>query len=133
MSTGPLADGAKSAAPSALSKFWPLLLIVLLLSLLTQGAQYWRGEQQGQVLRGLARPGDIVMLSNRSCVFCARARSWLDEQRIPYRECFIESDADCAAMYRAQLAPGTPTFVLRGQHRVVGFDKERISELLARP
>lgn len=119
------------ARPSAFSSLWPLALIVLAVSGLMQGVQYWQGEQQGQALRALVRPGDVLMLSSRTCTFCTQARAWLDAQRIPYRECFIESDADCAAQYRAQMAPGTPTFVLRGQQRVVGFDKERIRQLLA--
>jgi len=117
----------------ARSTFWPVILIVLVVGGLVQVAQHFQGEKQGRALRELARPGDIVMLSSKTCYFCTQARNWLDEQRIPYRECFIETDADCAALYRAQMAPGTPTFVLRGQHRVVGFDKDRISQLLTRP
>jgi len=119
------------ARPSSFSSLWPLALIVVAVSALVQGVQYWQGEQQGQALRALVRPGDLLMLSSRTCTFCAQARAWLDAQRIPYRECFVESDAECAAQYRAQMAPGTPTFVLRGQQRVVGFDKERIRQLLA--
>lgn len=125
---------SKPARASGLtsSALWPLLLIVLVVGGLMQVARYWQSEQQGQALRALVQPGDVLMLSSSSCVFCTQARGWLDAQRIPYRECFIESDAECAAQYRAQMAPGTPTFVLRGQQRVVGFDKERIRQLLAR-
>ncbi len=70
------------------------------------------------------------MLSSTSCVFCLRARTWLEAEQIAFSECFIETDAACAALYRAQMAPGTPTFLVKGQ-RVVGFDKQRLVELLA--
>jgi len=118
--------------PAALRKLLPLALIVAGVWLLSAVAGHWRGAQQAERLRELAGPGDIVMLSSRSCIFCDRARSWLDAQRVPYSECFIESNAACAEAYRAQMAPGTPTFVLRGRSRVVGFDRERIVSGLER-
>ncbi len=113
------------------SSFGPLLLLVGLVMGLSQAAQYWQAEKQGQVLRERAKPGDILMISSEHCVYCTQARNWLNAQQVAYRECFIEQDADCMAQYRAHMAAGTPTFVLRGQHRVLGFDKERIAQLLA--
>jgi glutaredoxin len=112
-----------------LREFAPLLLIVTLVMGGSQLAQRWQAGSQADSLRALARPGDIVMLSSTDCVFCRRARSWLDAEKISYSECFIETDAACAELYRAQLAPGTPTFLVKGQ-RIVGFDKQRIVELL---
>lgn len=112
-----------------LREFWPLLVIVLLVWGASQAAQLWQSRSQAVSLRAVARPGDIVMLSSTDCIFCRRAREWLDAEQIAYRECFIELDAACAELYRAQLAPGTPTFLVRGQ-RVVGFDKPRLIELL---
>lgn len=105
-----------------------LLTLALIVAATLGGSrllQVWQAGEQGQVLRDLARPGDIVMLSSTTCVYCARARSWLSEERVPHRECFIERDAACLAQYQAQLAPGTPTFLVRGQ-RIVGFDRARI-------
>ncbi|MCV2354391.1 glutaredoxin family protein [Paucibacter sp. B2R-40] len=113
-----------------LREFAPLLLIVLLVMGASQLAQHWQARSQGDSMRTLARPGDIVMLSSTDCVFCRRARSWLDAEKISYSECFIETNAACAELYRAQMAPGTPTFLVRGQ-RMVGFDKQRMVELLA--
>lgn len=112
-----------------LREFWPLLVIVLLVWGASQAAQLWQSRSQADSLRAAVRPGDIVMLSSVDCIFCRRAREWLDAEQIAYRECFIETDAACAALYRAQLAPGTPTFLVRGQ-RVVGFDKPRLIELV---
>lgn len=112
-----------------LRELWPLLVIVLLVWGGSQVAQRWQSRGQADSLRAAVRPGDIVMLSSVDCIFCRRAREWLDAEKIAYRECFIELDAACADQYRAQLAPGTPTFLVRGQ-RVVGFDKPRLIELL---
>jgi glutaredoxin len=113
-----------------LREYGPLVAIVLLVLGVTQAVQHWQAGAQAQSLRVAARPGDIIMLSSTNCVFCLRARNWLDAEKIAYSECFIETDAACAALYRAQMAPGTPTFLVKGQ-RVVGFDKQRLVELLA--
>ncbi len=116
-------------ARRALREFWPLLAIVLLVMGASQWAQQWQAGTQADSLRALVRPGDIVMLSSTDCIFCKRARTWLDAEKIAYSECFIENDAACAALYRAQMAPGTPTFLVKGQ-RIVGFDKQRMVEVL---
>ena len=121
---------AGSRVQRALREYGPLLLIVLLMMGGSQIAQNWQARGQAEKLRALVRPGDIVMLSSTDCIFCLRARTWLDAEKIAYKECFIETDAACAALYRAQMAPGTPTFLVKGQ-RVVGFDKPRLVELLA--
>ncbi|HEX2010571.1 MAG TPA: glutaredoxin family protein [Roseateles sp.] len=112
------------------------LLVLLGLVALSWGASQWIGgrqaEQQGQALRELARPGDIVMLSSVGCVFCKRASAWLVEQKVTHRECFIERDAACMAEYQARGARGTPTFVVRGR-TLLGFDPERIRAILRPP
>lgn len=111
-----------------------LVLIVLIAAFV--GISQWAGnrqaDEQGARLRALARPGDIQMLSSEHCVFCKLARDWLTEQRVPFTECLIERDGACMAEYQARGARGTPTFVVRG-HTLLGFDRERIVELLGRP
>ena len=100
------------------------------------GGAQWAGgreaQRQGEALRELARPGDILMLSSTTCVFCKRASAWLQEQQVPHRECFIERDAACLAEYQARGARGTPTFVVRGQ-TVLGFDPQRLRAILRSP
>jgi len=116
---------------SRIRELWPLAVI---LALVVGGSALLRARaagEQGQALRELARPGDIVMLSSATCIFCTRAREWLTEQRVPFRECFIESDAACRAEFQARSGPGTPTFVVRGQ-TVVGFDPARLHLSLSR-
>lgn len=73
----------------------------------------------------LARPGDIRMLSSETCPWCLVARRYFTAEGVPFSECFVERDAQCAADYRAAGAQGTPTLIVRG-HRVIGFDRQRI-------
>ena len=88
--------------------------------------------EQGQVLRAQAKPGDILMLGSRTCIYCDRARAWLTEQQVPFKECVIETDPACLAEFQARGGQGTPTFVIRGRTRV-GFDPTGIAEILSSP
>ncbi len=112
------------------------IVVLLLIVAVAWGLSRWAGrgveEAQAQALRETARPGDIVMLSSTTCVFCKQASAWLVEQRVPHCECLIERDAECRAEYQSRGAGGTPTFVVRGQ-TITGFDRERIRAVLARP
>jgi len=119
------------STPSILRNLWPLALIIALVMGGTALLRARAAGEHGQALRELARPGDIVMLSSATCIFCTRAREWLTEQRVPFRECFIESDAACRAEFQARSGPGTPTFVVRGQ-TLVGFDPARLHLSLSR-
>ena len=102
-----------------------LLLLVLLLS---GASEWWREHQATALGRQLAlasRPGDIQMLSSLSCVFCDRARRWMGVHQVPFTECFIERDADCARRYQALGARGTPTLLVRGQAQL-GFSADHV-------
>ena len=78
------------------------------------------------------KPGDIVMLSSLTCVYCAQARAWFETNRVPYSECVIERDAACAAAYESLRAPGTPVLLVRGR-RLLGFDAAQIVAALSAP
>lgn len=108
---------------------WVLLALVAGFVGLSQWAGGRQADAQAEQLRALARPGDILMLSSETCVFCKRAHAWLSEQQVPFRECLVERDGACMAEYQARGARGTPTFVVR-DHTVIGFDRPRIVELL---
>ena len=105
------------------------LLIALAAWVVLQSWQSYSDRKAGVALAALAKPGDIVMLSSETCAYCKSASRYMTEHQIPFRECFIETDAACAESYRAQQAPGTPTLLVRGQ-RLVGFDPERIAKVL---
>ena len=108
-----------------LRRFASLALLLLAVWGGTQGLQIWSARQLGSEAAANAKPGDIQMISSVTCVFCAKARAWFTEQKIPFTECFVERDAACAAQYRALLAPGTPVIVVRGQPQV-GFNTQRV-------
>ena len=106
------------------------LLVVIALTVAASWA--WRSHvasQDGELLAGRVKPGDIRMISSETCPYCLAARRWMTAQQVPFSECFIERDAQCLADYQALGAAGTPTLVVRGQ-RVIGFDRARLLEIL---
>jgi len=106
--------------------------LALIVGLVYGGVQLLQGRhsgQQAQALRAAAAPGDIVMLSSQTCPYCKRAREWMSEQNVPFRECMIETDAACLAEFQARGGLGTPTLVVRGR-TVVGFDPARVAGIL---
>ena len=116
------------AAPGRRSIFG----LVVLLLVVSAATQWWAGHSQsrtGEQLAALARPGDIRMLSSQTCPYCAVARQWMQQHGVEFSECFIETDADCAASFEAARAPGTPVVVVRGQAQV-GFDAHRVLDAL---
>jgi hypothetical protein len=113
-------------SPSTLAGLSVLVLVVWGVQLAWQD---WIGERLAAQVAASARPGDIRMVSSSTCRFCAQARVWFTAHHVPFSECFIERDADCAAQYAALLAPGTPVLLVRGQ-RQVGFSAERVAAAL---
>jgi glutaredoxin len=107
-----------------------LLIVVAAGFAVVQGVGWWSRERLGAQVAAAARPGDIRMIGSVTCVYCAAARAWFTENRVPFSECLIEHDAACADTYRALLAPGTPMLLVRGR-RLVGFDAQRVADALA--
>ena len=105
-------------------------LIVLVLALLaaTGGMEWWRenrDSQSGAQLAASAQPGDIQLLSSTNCVFCDRARRWMQVHQVRFSECFVERDAECAKRYQATGGRGTPTVLVRGQVQL-GFSPQQV-------
>jgi glutaredoxin len=97
-------------------------------------SQWWARHSQarlGEKLSALARPGDIQMLSSTTCAYCLVARRWMQQHEVAFKECFIETDASCAARFEALRAPGTPVLLVRGQAQT-GFDAQQVLEALSR-
>ena len=109
------------------------LLVMAVIGLAVSLASTWWQDRQaarlGDQIAARAAVGDIRMLSSETCVFCARARQWMQSRGVPFSECFIERDAACAAQYQALMAPGTPVVLVRGQSQL-GFDPRWINERL---
>jgi len=107
------------------------LLVVIALAAAASWA--WRSHvsaNDGELLAQRVQPGDIRMLSSETCGWCTAARRWMRSEGVAFEECFIERDAQCAADYQARGDQGTPTLIVRG-HTVVGFDRERLIELVS--
>lgn len=109
---------------------WLGLVVVVLVTAL--GSQWWAARQQaqlGQQVAQWARPGDLQMLSSTTCPICAAARAWFEANDVKFSECFIETDAACAARFEATRSPGTPVIMVRGVAHI-GFDPQRLREAL---
>jgi glutaredoxin len=123
---------APRVARSRRGAFIGLVAVIATVLVGTQGISRWSQHRLGEQVAAAARPGDIKMIASVTCVYCAAARAWFSEHRVPFDECMIERDAVCADAYRALNAPGTPVMLVRGQ-RLLGFDAPSIAKALQNP
>ncbi len=73
---------------------------------------------------------DIVMFSDSTCPFCAKARNLLDTADVTYRELMIDESAEAKAEFDRRGGVGVPMIFL-GNRQIVGFREEAIREGLA--
>jgi len=102
-----------------------LAALIVGVALAAQGLQTLGNSRLAASVRSQAHQNDIYMVSSVTCPYCAQARAWFTDNNIPFRECFIEQDETCAALYRTLMGPGTPLLIVRGK-KVVGFDPRAI-------
>lgn len=95
----------------------------------SEGVQWWAERRDAAVVREAARAGDIVMYTTSTCPYCAQARRWLDAQQVPWRECNVETDAQCLRVFEAQGAPGVPLIHVKGRWHL-GFDAGWLGQAL---
>jgi glutaredoxin len=117
-------------APTARRPLFGLIALVVVAAGAMQAFGGWSRARLGTQVAAAARPGDIQMISSVTCVYCAQARAWFAENRVPYNECLIERDAACAERYNALMAPGTPVMFVRGK-RLLGFNAQAVADALA--
>lgn len=109
-----------------------LLSLVVLVLGMSAAAQAWHAHREAAVAQEVAelsRPGDIRMLASDTCSVCHTARQWMEANGVRYGECSIERDPQCAQLFQATMAPGTPVMLVRGQVQV-GFQPPRMLEAL---
>jgi glutaredoxin len=106
-----------------------VMALALLFGAWLRSGQAPADETQTAQLRAQLQPGQLQMISSTSCGYCTQARLWLTEQKIPFEECFVETDGDCRQRWQQTGARATPTFVLKGQ-AVLGLDVPRFLQLL---
>jgi glutaredoxin len=105
-----------------------LLGLIALVLAVSTASSWWVRRSQGELgaqVAGLAKPGDIQMLSSVTCGVCTQARQWFVQHQIPFKECLIEKDAACRATFEQSRSPGTPLIVVRGRQQV-GFNATRV-------
>lgn len=123
------------ASDRVFARRWRSLIgLVLLGAGIAAGVQWLKAHDERVTAARIAaevRPGDIYMVASVDCPYCAQARAWFSRMHLPYAECTIETEADCATLYRKLQAPGTPVLLVRGQ-RLVGFRPDAIAAALQR-
>jgi glutaredoxin-like YruB-family protein len=87
-------------------------------------------------LPGAVAPADgqkvkqVTVYTTPTCTWCTTIKTYLDQKQIRYREINVASDTSAAeAMVRKSGQQGVPQTEINGQ-MIVGFDKNRINQLL---
>jgi glutaredoxin-like YruB-family protein len=72
----------------------------------------------------------VIVYSTPTCSWCTTLKTYLDQKQIKYREINVASDSSAAeSMFRKSGQQGVPQTEINGQ-MIVGFDKNRIDQLL---
>lgn len=72
----------------------------------------------------------VVLFSTSTCSWCRRAKRYLREHRVPFKEVNVEHDQEAARdIARKTGQTGVPVIKI-GNRWIVGFDKERIEKEL---
>ncbi|MGE5453255.1 MAG: glutaredoxin domain-containing protein [Acidobacteriota bacterium] len=119
------------------TSLWTLLVTVALVWGLFQGLQWWQARRQSQALAEVlqqspVRPGEVLMYTTSTCPYCAQAREWLSQHKVPFTDCNIELEAHCQAEFEQQGSPGVPLMKVRGLWNL-GFDAQWVTLALQRP
>jgi len=74
----------------------------------------------------------VLLFSTSTCSWCRRAKRYLKERGVAFREINIERDADAARdVVRKTGQRGVPVIKIGGRW-IVGFDKEQLEKALVR-
>jgi glutaredoxin 3 len=74
----------------------------------------------------------VVLFSTSSCGWCRRAKRYLKERRVRFKEVDVERDAQAARdLERKTGQRGVPVIKV-GSAWIVGFDRERLDRELSR-
>ncbi len=79
---------------------------------------------------GAKRAPRVLVFTTPTCPWCNRAKAYLREHRVPFREVDVSRDATAARdLVRRTGQMGVPVIEINGKP-IVGFDRERIDRLL---
>lgn len=72
----------------------------------------------------------VLVFTTPSCPWCTRAKAYLRERRVPFREVDVSRDPAAARdMVRRSGQMGVPVIEIDGQ-AIVGFDRRKVDRLL---
>lgn len=72
----------------------------------------------------------ITIYTTPTCIYCKMAKQWFKENNISYEEKDVSGDAEAREkMINKSQQMGVPVIEVGGE-LIIGFDKERLSELL---
>lgn len=79
---------------------------------------------------GQQRRHRVLVFTTQTCPWCTRVKSYLVQQRVPFREIDVSRDASAARdLVRRTGQMGVPVVEIDGSS-VIGFDKSRIDQML---
>lgn len=77
-----------------------------------------------------AKPHRVLVFTTPTCPWCKRAKSYLRENKVPFREIDVSRDQQAARdLVRRTGQMGVPVIQIDGRS-IVGFDKPQIDRLL---
>ena len=75
------------------------------------------------------RPGEITIYTMPTCPWCHRAKAWLRDKKIRYKEVDVSTDKKgLEEMVRISGQTGVPV-ILVGTEVIVGFNESRLNEI----
>ncbi|QNA87658.1 glutaredoxin family protein [Massilia sp. Dwa41.01b] len=83
-----------------------------------------------RAMAATVRPGDVVMYTTTTCVYCHQAKAWLNQYGFPFKECNMTVDRSCQDEFMRRGATGTPYLLVRNQEMKNGFDSDEFLRLL---
>jgi len=75
------------------------------------------------------RPGEVTIYTTPTCPWCHKAKAWLRDKKIRYREVDVTSDRNgLDEMVKRSGQTGVPVIVV-GDEVIVGFNQNRLNEI----
>ncbi len=73
---------------------------------------------------------NVLVYSSNTCPYCTLAKNYLEEKGVSYTEKNVQTDKEARNELMQMGHMGVPVLVIDGEE-IVGFDKDKIDELLA--
>ncbi len=73
---------------------------------------------------------NVIVYTSSTCPYCTLAKNYLSEKGVEYTEKNVQTDKEARKELMAMGHMGVPVLVVNGEE-VVGFDKDKLDDLLA--